>query len=385
MKNILIIHQSAELYGSDKTLLYLLQHLDRTKFNPIVILPSDGLLKSALEKHSITVVIAPVIKLYRNLFKPKNLFLFFKDSIKSYKTLKKLHQKHHFEIVYSNTLAVLAGVLFSKINKIKHLWHVHEIIEKPNVFRKLFTIILGFKSITTIVYNSQATANFWNTTNVLKSKNVTIYNGLQTPTKILTSKEIENIKKNLLKVNPDDILIALVGRISRWKGHFFLLDAFAKINYKYPNVRLVFVGETPPNQEFFLHNLERKISELNLENDVQIIPFQQEIQTVWQSIDIAVVPSIEPEPFGMVAIEAMFAHKPVIGSNHGGLKEIIKDNETGFLEEPNNPDALAQALQKLIDNPETRIAFGEKGYQRATQLFSIENYVSSFENLLLKM
>jgi len=63
---------------------------------------------------------------------------------------------------------------------------------------------------------------------------------------------------------------------------------------------------------------------------VSIIPFQKEISKFWQSIDIAVVPSIEPEPFGLVAVEAMLANKPVIASNHGGLTEIIINNYNGF-------------------------------------------------------
>ena len=79
MKTIIFIHQSAELYGSDKTLLLLLKNLDKSKYKPIVILPFDGPLKDALEIEKIEVVIAPVLKLYRKLFTPKNIFGFFGD------------------------------------------------------------------------------------------------------------------------------------------------------------------------------------------------------------------------------------------------------------------------------------------------------------------
>ena len=61
MKNILFIHQSAELYGSDKTLLLLLKYLDKSKYNPLVVLPNEGPLKQELEKENILVVIAPVL------------------------------------------------------------------------------------------------------------------------------------------------------------------------------------------------------------------------------------------------------------------------------------------------------------------------------------
>ena len=84
----------------------------------------------------------------------------------------------------------------------------------------------------------------------------------------------------------------------------------------------------------------------------------------------------------MVAIEAMMAKKPVVAANHGGLTEIVVNNETGFLVEPNNKMALKEALEKLIDNSELRATFGEKGFQRATKNFSIENYVRKIEDIL---
>ena len=77
MKSILFIHQSAELYGSDKTILMFISSLDKQQYKSVVILPFDGPLKEALENENIEVVIAPVLKLYRKLFTPKNLIAFF--------------------------------------------------------------------------------------------------------------------------------------------------------------------------------------------------------------------------------------------------------------------------------------------------------------------
>ena len=116
-----------------------------------------------------------------------------------------------------------------------------------------------------------------------------------------------------------------------------------------------------------------------------IIPFQNEIHKIWQAIDIAVVPSTEPEPFGMVAIEAMLAHKPIVASNHGGLTEIIENNATGFLVTPNSVQDLVIALEKLIQNELLRKEMGEKGYLRVTTAFSVEQYVDSFEKFFEKI
>lgn len=385
MKNILFIHQSAELYGSDKTLLLLLKNLDKNRFKPIVILPFDGPLKEALENENIEVVIAPVLKLYRKLFTPKNLIAFFKEIKTAFKIVNELHNKYRFMLIYSNTLAVLLGIMFAWKNNIKHMWHVHEIIERPSIFKKAFVGLLSLESNTHIVYNSQATRVFWETNQKIKIKGVVIWNGIEINTSEISAYEITEIRKNLFFAEPNEVVLALVGRISRWKGQMILLNAFKKLVQKSENIKLVFVGAPPPNQGKFKDDLEESIASYKLKDKVLIIPFQNEIHKIWQSIDIAVVPSTEPEPFGMVAIEAMLAHKPIVGSNHGGLTEIIENNETGFLVTPNSVKDLVLALEKLIQNEFLRKEMGEKGYLRVTSTFSVEHYVDSFEKFFEKV
>lgn len=385
MKNILFIHQSAELYGSDKTLLLLLKNLDKNKFKPIVLLPFDGPLKEALENENIEVVIAPVLKLYRKLFTPKNLIGFFKDIKAAFKIVNELHKKYQFTLIYSNTLAVLLGIMFAWKNNIKHLWHVHEIIEKPSLFKKAFVGLLSLKSNTHIVYNSQATKVFWELNKSIINKGVVIWNGIEINTPESSTSELFDIRKNLFLAQPNEIILALVGRISRWKGQMILLDAFNNLVQKNEKIKLVFVGAPPPNQEKFQEDLEERIASFKLNDKVLIIPFQNEIHKIWQAIDIAVVPSTEPEPFGMVAIEAMLAHKPIVGSNHGGLTEIIENNATGFLVTPNSVQDLVIALEKLIQNDLLRKEMGEKGYLRVTTAFSVEQYVDSFEKFFEKI
>ena len=385
MKNILFIHQSAELYGSDKTLLLLLKNLDKNKFKPVVLLPFDGPLKEALENENIEVVIAPVLKLYRKLFTPKNLVGFFKDIKAAFKIVNELHTKYQFTLIYSNTLAVLFGILFAWKNNIKHLWHVHEIIEKPSLFKKAFIGLLSLKCNTHIVYNSQATRLFWEVNNTIKNKGIVIHNGIEINNIQCSSTEISEVRKKLFQAQPNEVVLALVGRISRWKGQMILLDAFNNLVQKNENIKLVFVGAPPPNQEKFQEDLEERITSFQLNDKVLIIPFQNEIHKIWQAIDIAVVPSTEPEPFGMVAIEAMLAHKPIVGSNHGGSTEIIVNNETGFLVTPNSVQDLVIALEKLIQNELLRKEMGEKGYLRVTTAFSVEQYVDSFEKFFEKI
>ena len=383
MKTILVIHQSAELYGSDKTMLYFLSELDKTKYLPIIVLPFDGPLKIELEKNNIKVVIAPVLKLYRKMFTPKNIFKFIKEYYKGIKILNALNKEYKFDLVYTHTLAALIGILFAKKRNIKHLWHVQEIIAKPKVFNFLFKKILSLDCNHKVVYDSIATMNFWIENNLkLTEKSEAVWNGIETKnSKSFTDAELNEVRENYFFATNNEIVIALVGRINSWKGQQLLLQSFETVIEKHKNIKLVYLGSAPPNQPIFETELRNKIKEYNLESNVILIPFQKEIEKFWNSIDIAVVPSTEPEPFGMVVIEAMLAKKPVIASNHGGPTEIIVENETGLLFEPNNHNSLSDALEKLIQDEQLRKLYGANGFKRVHNTFSLENHVNHFEKI----
>jgi glycosyltransferase involved in cell wall biosynthesis len=374
MKNIVFIHQSAELYGSDKTLLLLLKYLDKTKYTTFVILPNDGLLKTELEKENIKVFIAPVLKLYRKMFSPKNFSKFLFQKKEAFSILNKLHKLHKFDIVYSNTLAVLAGMLFAKRNNIKHIWHVHEIIVHPKIIAFILPkLMMYFADL--VICNSNATKdNITKRVQFLELKTIVIYNGVEE-----TDSLSQSINKQKLNFNSDDIVVTLVGRISRLKGHKWLLDTYISKLSDIKTLKIVFVGSPVENQEFYLEEIETIISQNNLTDVVKILPFTKDLQKIWEFTDIAIMPSTEAESFGMVAVEAMFAQKPVIGSNHGGLKEIIDNEKTGFLIEPNNQTQLADAILKLIKNSELRLQFGKSGFEKAKNQFSIQNYIQKFE------
>lgn len=379
MKNILFIHQSAELYGSDKTLLLLLKHLNKNEFLPIVVLPSNGPLKEALEKENIKVYIAPVLKLHRQIFTPKNLINFFKEIKSALAILDNLNQHYKFDLVYSNTLAVLLGMIYAKKRKIKHLWHVHEIIVHPKPIATIFPILLN-KYANVVVCNSKATMkNLIDRKKQLKDKTIVIYNGIEQQIP-----QLIKVSKSDFGFSNDDIIITLVGRINRLKGHKWLLNTFIKYLNQDPNLKLLFVGAPYKGQEHFLYEIQQIIQDNNLQQKVFLEPFTNDLSKIWSITDIAVMPSTEAESFGLVAAEAMLEKKPVVGSNHGGLSEIIINNQTGFLVEPYNEKDLSEALTKLIESPELRSSFGEKGYQRVVNEFSIDAYINKISEVLLR-
>ncbi len=87
-------------------------------------------------------------------------------------------------------------------------------------------------------------------------------------------------------------------------------------------------------------------------------------------MDFGVVPSTYPEPFGIVNLEYMACGLPVVATEVGGIPEVVVDGKTGLLIEPNNPQALAAAIEKLLNAPDLRIKMGNAGRKRVEQNFT---------------
>ena len=287
MKDILIIHQSAEMYGSDRMLYLTVTGLDKAMFTPVVVLPGEGPLKTELENQRIKVVTAPVLKVYRKMFTPGNLWAFIKDIRKSVAVLDELNAVYNFDIVYSNTLAVLLGMIYARKKKLKHLWHVHEIIVHPKIFAETYPKLLRWTT-NVVVCNSEATRNnLVQRQPALSKKTVVVHNG-----PVLLTRGNNTAIKADFGFSESDIIITLVGRISRLKGHKWLLNTFSK-HLKQTPAKLLFVGSPVPGQEIYLDEVENIIRQESLEEKVTIIPYTKDLDSVWQVTDIAVMPSTE--------------------------------------------------------------------------------------------
>jgi UDP-N-acetylglucosamine:LPS N-acetylglucosamine transferase len=180
-KTVLFFHQSAELYGSDKMLLYFVLHLksEQSEFNPIVVLPKEGPLLEILKQNKVKTIVSPVLKLSRKMFSAKIIFSLPYRLFKSLYTLKRELKNESIDIVYSSTLAVIMGLVYSVLYRVKHIWHVHELIRKPRIVKHTYTYLLSRFS-NHVVFNSHASRNnFIIKTNKLSKKATVIWNGLE--------------------------------------------------------------------------------------------------------------------------------------------------------------------------------------------------------------
>ncbi|MDX1738734.1 MAG: glycosyltransferase family 4 protein [Alphaproteobacteria bacterium] len=377
-KTVLFVHQSAELYGSDKMLLQLLGGLDRQRITPLVVLPEHGPLYDALKKDGVEIFIAPVAKIQRAAFSLRGFLPFLVEIIRSVRMISKSLAGKHIDWVHSNTLAVFGGALWAKLGRVPHLWHVHEIIVHPTLARRFFPVLLRYFA-NKIVANSQATADtLFEVMPRLVGRTEVIHNG-QAPAPPPDLSRVAALRGRF-GLGDDGFLVTLVGRINRWKGQeLFIEAAEIVLQGEKRNIVFLMVGGPPPGQEHFVEDVRKRIHDSPVRDNIKLMAFTDDIWNVWHATDIAVVPSTEPEPFGMVAVEAMAAGKPVVAANHGGLSEIVIPERTGLFFEPGDVEGLAKAITTLVNSPDKVVKMGELGRMRVENRFNIERYCHSFE------
>jgi glycosyltransferase involved in cell wall biosynthesis len=183
-------------------------------------------------------------------------------------------------------------------------------------------------------------------------------------------------------VEPGEKVVLSAGRLSPEKGHRFLIDAVARMLATgcAPRFKVLIAGTGLLEQD-----LRRQISDLGVTGTVKLIGFQPDIKLLYQIADIFVLPSLS-EGSPMVLLESMISRIPVVTTKVGGIPETVADGETGLVVPPANPEALAEALNSLLANPERAAKLSEAAYIRARDCYSPELYnsrvIAAFEDIL---
>ncbi len=173
--------------------------------------------------------------------------------------------------------------------------------------------------------------------------------------------------------------IGIVGQVGAWKGHDDLLDAFAVVHQKHASSELHVFGK---GDATYRGELERKSIGLGIANWVKWHEFVQDRQDIYPNLDLCVVPSRSQDPLPTSAIEAGFAGLPVIATRRGGLPEIVEHETNGLLVEAQRPAEIADALCRLINDPQLRQRLAINARRSATERFGRERFLGEFLGLL---
>ena len=178
---------------------------------------------------------------------------------------------------------------------------------------------------------------------------------------------IENFKKEFdLK---DKFIISSVGRVTQLKDYETFIKAILIVKNEIPNVKALIVGGVRSDKEDYLNSLKKLIKELNLEENIIFTGSQSKIEQIYALSNVVISSSKKPESFGRAVAEAICMNKPVIATNHGGVKDIIIENVNGFFFEIGNDKELSNNILKS-----RTLVFD--GYSYISNTFSLGNMVN---------
>ncbi len=370
---LLFVHQSADLYGSDITLLQLVSGLDREKYRAIVVVAYSGPLVPRLRRAGAEVVVCtdlPVIR--RQNMNVKGVFRL-ALSLRSVWWLVALIRRRRVALVHGNTLSVLPAALAAWLTNCPQVWHVHEILVRPRTVASMLATLSSAAS-TVVVANSRATADHYCRTRIATSTPVRVIpNGVdESRLRSSTGRALRSV----IGAGPQDTVFTLIGRINRLKGHWVFLNAAERLVIESPNVRFLVIGDSFAGQEQLTEAVDHLIESSDaLRGRAVRLPHVAEVGSVYEASDVVVVPSIEPESFGLVAAEAMAAGLPVIASRIGALPEVVDDHRTGLLFDPGDVGSLLAAMKELSASQSRRAEMGRRGRKRFEHHFRVDRYV----------
>jgi len=179
-----------------------------------------------------------------------------------------------------------------------------------------------------------------------------------------------------LGITEREFLWLAVGRLEEQKDYSNLLQAFKIIIQDGHEAQLRVAGQGP-----LLENLQRQSVNWGISDRVVFLGLRRDIPSLLDAADGFVLSSAW-EGLPNVVMEAMAAAKPVVATNVGGVPELVKEDETGFIAPPRNPKALAQAMEKMMALPkEKRLEMGEAGRAHIKANYSLERVVDQWEEL----
>jgi glycosyltransferase involved in cell wall biosynthesis len=380
---ILFVHHANDMYGADIGLLHSVTSLDRNKYYPIVVLPSDmptGMLSPELERLGIEYHIVPLGILRRKYISARSIVPLMIDVWKGAAYIRRIARGRGVALVYINTIVAVSGGIGARLAGVPVLWHIREIVSMPRVVRWALYSILRLCADRIVCISRAVRDSLVNEAPKLAEKSKIIYNAVSAVTGNGRVEHAELRKE--LGVPESALLVGMVGRISHWKGQEILAEAASLVLQEHPELHFVAVGSYFADQAHYLYELEARIKELGVDGKFHLADYRSNVTDVYRSLDIFVLPSRKPEPFGRVTVEAMMQGRAVIATNHGGTCELIQDGVTGILVPPSDAKSLSDAINLLLKDRSLREKIGKAAAAYAEQHFCLPRYQQQIGNMI---
>jgi len=356
--------------GGQRSLLLLLAHLDRGKFEPVLACPPDETWRR-LAPADVRVFDLPLPAAFRKLSRfsagwALTLTGAF-SALGSAWRIRRLTSNEQIEVVHANNFKML---LIASIGnwgrRIPILWHVRDILPERRLAR--WTHRIGTRLATRVIAVSEAVARQFSCSTDL------VHNAVRLPD-LATAAAARASFRRFHAIPQDAFAFGYVGRIDPGKGIDVLLRAFARASVHWPGIWLVVAGEGANRGE-----LAALANQLHIER-ITWTGFEESPGRAFAAMDCVVVPSVEPDSFPRAVIEAMSWSLPVIGTSSGGIAEAIIDGQTGSVVPIGDAASLAGEMVFLAGDPELARLRGEAGRRLCEQRFAVARQMRQIEEL----
>jgi glycosyltransferase involved in cell wall biosynthesis len=348
MLKVIHVITDTKIGGAGWWLLNFLRNYDRQQLELKVVVPKDSMLKEEIESLGVHVIELPGIG-------DKSLDL---ASIQSFYAVFKREKP---SIVHTH--ASLSARVAARGAGVASIVHTKHCLDRPKTgWKKTVAAAInnGLSSSMTAV--SEAVAQNLLDNGAPRHKVKLIYGGVD-ELKQLQETEIQRLRSSY-GIAGEDILFGMVARLAAVKGHRYLIEAAELVAKERGDIKFILAGAGPLEEE-----LKKLVADKGLEEKVIFTGFIKDVASIYNIIDVNMITS-NSEALCLALIEGMSLGRPMIGTDVGGVPELIKPGKTGLLVPLGQPKALAEAILALAQDKELREAMGRQARQLMLEKFS---------------
>jgi glycosyltransferase involved in cell wall biosynthesis len=365
-RRVLYVAWAPFFSGAERALLLTITHLDRSRYEPVVVVGTDGELAAQLRSAGIPVEVCAIR--YLDLRHPIAW-------LASVTRLWRLARRARPQLIHANDVPSFqpAGYV-ARLTGVPAVTHVRFPDERRGFawfLRSGFARALFVSRALETDAVSAAPDLFGGRTDV-------VHDGVVVPP--LTDQGTRARIRSELGLAVEKTVVALTGQVSEVKGIWEFVDASARVAAAQPAVEFAVLGDDLKGRGALRREMEQRVAALGLASRFRFLGFRPNAPALLPAFDLIAVPS-HVEPLGNATLEAMAAGLPVVGSRVGGIPEMVVDGETGLLVPPRDATRLAEALGALTLDPERRRAMGAAGRRRAVEVFGLERHCDRVQEI----
>ena len=361
------------MYGSGVCLLDLASRLPPDRYRPLVALPTEGPLADALRTRGVEVTTFPLGGM-RRTSRPDHIAGILWQTLSGARRLASLIRERSVAIVHTNCTHVLSGVVAAKLTGRPDITHVRENILPPRLLSLPLARLFWLLSGRMIAVSAGAAREFLGE-RASHPKVRVIHDGVDV--QAFRSDCEPALARAGLGWPERDLHVGIIARLTPWKGHSIFLEAAARIAKADRTVRFVIIGDSDtPRNDAYKEQLAALACRLSIADRVRWTGFVDPVQPVAAALDVVVLPSVRPEPFGRTIVEAMAMQRAVVATNRGGPPEILAHGG-GVLVPPGDAEALAAAISGLLSDRDRRLAMARVAREQAAKRFDITSHVNA--------